>query len=65
MISFKQFLKEVKEQGKPSYKIYCDMDGVLCDFLGGVMETLNISRHPFQNQIDTFLSTLKGSRLEW
>ena len=65
MISFKQFLKEAKAKGKPSYKIYCDMDGVLCDFVGGIMETLNLARHPFQDEIDTFLSTLEGSSVDW
>jgi len=63
MISFKQFLKEAKE--KSSYKIYCDMDGVLVDFIGGLMETLNISREPFQDEIETFLSTLEGSSIDW
>ena len=66
MISFKQFLKE-----RASYKIYCDMDGVLVDFLGGVMRELDISNIPSQDEIDNFLSTLQGSsktfwsELEW
>ena len=46
MISFKKFLEEAKAKGKPSYKIYCDMDGVLVDFIGGIMKTLHISREP-------------------
>ena len=55
MKSFKQYLKEAD---KKSYKIYCDMDGVLVDFMGGIMQTLNITREPKQKEIETFLSTL-------
>ena len=66
MISFKQFLQE-----KASYKIYCDMDGVLVDFLGGVAKELGIKKAPDQDELDTFLATLQGSsktfwsELEW
>ena len=66
MKSFKQFLQE-----RASYKVYCDMDGVLVDFLGGVMKELDISNIPSQDEIDNFLSTLQGSsktfwsELEW
>ncbi len=66
MKSFKQFLQE-----RASYKIYCDMDGVLVDFLGGVMKELDISNIASQDEIDNFLSTLQGSsktfcsELEW
>ena len=63
MISFKQFLEEVK--GAPAYKIYCDMDGVLVDFIGGIMSTLHISRKPNQDEIEQFLSTLEGSSWKW
>jgi len=62
MKSFKQFLAE---EEKKSYQIYCDMDGVLVDFIGGVMEELNISREPNQKELDTFLSTLAGSSKEF
>ena len=62
MKSFKQYLKEAD---KKSYKIYCDMDGVLVDFMGGIMQTLNISREPNQKEIETFLSTLEGSSVDW
>lgn len=66
MKSFKQFLQE-----RASYKVYCDMDGVLVDFLGGVMKELDISNIPSQDELDNFLSTLQGSsktfwsELEW
>ncbi len=65
MISFKQFLKEVKTKGKPVYKIYCDLDGVLVDFLGGVQETLHLPKTPDQYEIDEFLATLEGSSVDW
>ena len=29
-----QQLREEEEASKPQYTIYCDMDGVLCDFMG-------------------------------
>ncbi len=60
MISFKQFLKE-----RASYKVYCDMDGVLCDFIDGVQQELHISRQPYQDEIDDFLSTKYGSSKEF
>jgi hypothetical protein len=63
MKSFKQYLKETK--GKPSYKIYCDMDGVLVDFMRGIMESLHISREPNQDEIAEFLATLEGSSVDW
>jgi len=63
MISFKQFLKEAA--GAPAYKIYCDMDGVLVDFMGGIMKTLNKSKEPNQDEIEQFLSTLEGSSVDW
>ena len=63
MKSFKQFLAE--EEKKKSYQVYCDMDGVLVDFIGGVMEELNISREPYQEELDTFLSTMYGSSKEF
>ena len=65
MISFKKFLEEAKAKGKPSYKIYCDMDGVLVDFIGGIMKTLHISREPNQDEIAEFLATLEGSSVDW
>ena len=60
MISFKQFLQE-----KASYKIYCDMDGVLVDFLGGVAKELGIKKAPDQYQIDEFLSSYRGSHKDF
>ena len=45
MKSFKEFLAE---EEKKSYQVYCDMDGVLVDFIGGVMKELNIKREPNQ-----------------
>jgi len=69
MISFAQFLKE--EKGKSSYKIYCDMDGVLVDFIGGIIKELKLRREPYQDEIDYFLTTTYGSsvrfwsRLPW
>jgi hypothetical protein len=62
MKSFKEFLEEEK---KKSYQIYCDMDGVLVAFISGVMQELNISREPYQEEIDTFLSTMYGSSKEF
>lgn len=62
MKSFKDFLEEEKRK---SYQIYCDMDGVLVDFIGGVQKELNITREPKQKEIDTFLSTLAGSSKEF
>ena len=62
MKSFKQFLAE---EEKKSYQVYCDMDGVLVDFIGGVMKELNINREPNQKELDTFLSTLAGSSKEF
>lgn len=60
MKSFKQFLQE-----RASYKIYCDMDGVLVDFLGGVMKELDIKTVPNQSQIDDFLASYSGSNKEF
>ena len=62
MRSFKEF---IKEEGKKSYKIYCDMDGVLCDFITGIMDTLHIAREPNQDEIEEFLGTLEGSSVDW
>lgn len=62
MKSFKKFLEEEK---KKSYQIYCDMDGVLVDFMDGIMQELHISREPYQDEIDTFLSTKYGSSKEF
>ena len=62
MKSFKEFLEEEK---KKSYQIYCDMDGVLVDFIDGIQQELNISREPTQKEITTFLSTLYGSSKEF
>ena len=42
MKSFKQFLAE--EEKKKSYQVYCDMDGVLVDFIGGIKSELNLKR---------------------
>ena len=61
MKRYGQFIKEAK----PSYKIYCDLDGVLVDFIGGVMKKLRISREPYQDEINDFLSTLEGSSHKW
>lgn len=68
MKSFKEFLKEEHLQlieKMKSYKIYCDLDGVLCDFMGGIMDTLHISREPNQDEIAEFLATLEGSSSDW
>ena len=62
MKSFKEFLEEEK---KKSYQIYCDMDGVLVDFIEGVKIELDLKRDPNQKEIDTFLSTLAGSSKEF
>ena len=62
MKSFKQYLKEAD---KKSYQIYCDMDGVLVDFIGGIQKTLRIPREPNQDEIEQFLSTLEGSSVDW
>ena len=62
MKSFKEFLAE---EEKKSYQVNCDMDGVLVDFIGGVMRELNINREPNQKELDTFLSTLAGSSKEF
>ena len=62
MRSFKDFLKE---EEKKSYKIYCDMDGVLCDFISGIMKALNIAREPSQDEIEEFLGTFEGSSIDW
>ena len=62
MKSFKEFLEEEK---KKSYQVYCDMDGVLVDFIGGIKSELNLKREPNQKEIDTFLSTLYGSSKEF
>tara|TARA_B100000029_G_C17381571_1_gene889950 strand:- start:95 stop:610 length:516 start_codon:yes stop_codon:yes gene_type:complete len=60
MKSFKQFLQE-----KASYKVYCDMDGVLVDFLGGVAKEIGIKKEPDQFQIDEFLASYRGSHKEF
>jgi len=62
MKTYRQFIREAK---KPSYLIYCDLDGVLVDFIGGIMNKLRISREPYQDEIDDFLSTLEGSSWKW
>ena len=63
MITFKDFLKE---ENKKSYQIYCDLDGVLVDFIGGVKKALGITtRELKQDEIDTFLATLFGSSKEF
>lgn len=62
MKTYRQFIAEAK---KPTYQIYCDLDGVLVDFIGGVMQKLRISREPYQDEIDDFLSTLEGSSWKW
>ena len=62
MKSFKEFLAEA--DSKP-YKVYCDMDGVLCDFITGIMDTLHIAREPNQDEIEEFLGTLEGSSVDW
>jgi len=64
MKSYRQFIKEAPVP-KPSYKIYCDLDGVLVDFIGGVMKKLRINREPFPDEIADFLSTLEGSSWKW
>ncbi len=63
MKSFRQFLAE--EEKKKAYQIYCDMDGVLVDFIDGIMRELNLTREPYQDEIDTFLSTMYGSSKEF
>lgn len=62
MKSFKQFMNEQKT----SYKIYCDMDGVLVDFMVGIKKELNLStREPTQDEISTFLGTYRGSHVDF
>ena len=51
MKSFKEFLEEEK---KKSYQVYCDMDGVLVDFIGGIKSELNLKREPNQKEIDSY-----------
>tara|TARA_B110000467_G_scaffold110287_1_gene100609 strand:+ start:708 stop:1232 length:525 start_codon:yes stop_codon:yes gene_type:complete len=68
MKSFKEYLEEEK---KKSYQIYCDLDGVLVDFIAGVMKELHKSSTPNQDDIDAFLATMYGSsknfwsQLDW
>lgn len=52
MLSFKQFLIE-----RASYKVFCDLDGVLVDFIAGVKKEINVKTEPSQSMIDEFLST--------
>ena len=62
MKSFRQYLEEAD---KKSYKIYCDMDGVLVDFLNGIMSKLHLAKEPNVDEIEEFLSTLEGSSSDW
>ena len=62
MKSFKEFLAEAESK---AYKIYCDMDGVLCDFIEGVKKTMHIKGEPNQYEIEEFLGTLEGSSVHW
>ena len=58
--------KIIKDQeGRSSYKIYCDLDGVLANFITGIMSTLNISKEPTQDEIEEFLSTLEVNSINW
>jgi 5'(3')-deoxyribonucleotidase len=56
MISFKEFNQEIT--------IFCDMDGVLVDFLGGIARHLNKKEFE-QGDIDKVLLTDAGTSKAW
>jgi len=60
MITFKEF----KKLNKNEITIFCDMDGVLADFLGGVARHLN-KKDFEQGDIDKVLLTDAGTSKGW
>lgn len=66
-------LPQVKKV-KPKYKLYCDMDGVLCDFKGRFEHFTGISpkeyesrfgKTPFWNVIDNEVGLVFWSKMDW
>ena len=59
-------LLELTEASKDDLpEIYCDLDEVLVNFLGGIMEELHLRRKPEQDEIDDFLATAYGSSIRF
>ncbi len=59
MKTYKHFL-----EGKPSYKVYCDMDGVLVDLLGSIEKHLDVTKLN-QGIIDDFFHSDDGKSTEF